>query len=278
MLPGVALLLAVFALFPHGAKAETLRIVGSTTVNPPVAEAAEILRDRLGARITVDTAGGSSGGLNALGAGRADVAMSSRPIAPRDRERYPDTDFREHPIGRDAIALIVSEDVWESGVRALSAEEMRAVYEGRLRNWRELGGPDRRIAFYSKEPGRGTWEVFADWLYGDASEAPPASHLEVGANAEARAKVAGTRGALSFVSVAWADGETVFPLAARDGDGRLLKPRAASGEGGSAYPLARPLLLVTDGPPEGLAAELIEFMRGPEGRVLVERHGFAVSR
>jgi len=152
------------------------------------------------------------------------------------------------------------------------------VYEGRLRNWRALGGQDRRIVFYSKEPGRGTWEIFAKWLYGDASEAPPASHLEVGANAEARAKVAGTRGSLSFVSTAWADGETVFPLAVREGDGRLLKPRASSGESGSAYPLDRPLLLVTDGPPEGLEAKLIEFMRSSEGRALVERHGFAARR
>ena len=112
-------------------------------MNPVVVEAATALREREGLSIQIDTLGGSSGGLSALGEHRVDVGMSSRPILASDRERYPDVDFQATAIGRDAVALVVSKDVWEAGVHALSRLQVQALYEGRIRNWRELGGPNR---------------------------------------------------------------------------------------------------------------------------------------
>ncbi len=250
-----------------------LRVNGSTTVNPVVSEAAEWLRAERGMEIFVDTQGGSSGGIAALADGRADVGMSSRPLGPADSERFPGIRFESHGLGFDAVALVVSKDVWEGGVRAISRAEMREIYEGRTRNWKQLGGPDRRIAFFNKEPGRGTWEVFAKWLYGDSSKAPLVSYPEVGANREVRNKVGATRGALSQLSAAWADGKTVFALGLRGDDGQVVRPtREALADG--RYPLARPLLMVTNGPPSGSAAELIEFLLSPRGQAMVERHGY----
>lgn len=253
--------------------AGALRVHGSTTVNPVVAEAAEILRAEREMDITVDTQGGSSGGISALGDGRADLAMSSRPLNASDSERYPGVRFTPHVIGADAVAMVVSRDVWEGGVRSLSRAEMQGIYEGRIRNWREVGGPDRRIAFFNKEPGRGTWEVFANWLYGDADDAPLVSHPEVGANEEVRTKVGSTPGSLSQLSVAWADGESVFALAVEGEDGELIEaaPEAiASG----AYPISRPLLVISDGPPQGAARELLDFIDSPRGQELVRHHGY----
>ena len=128
--------------------------------------------------------------------------------------------FNPIPVGEDAVALIVSPDVWQGGVRALSRAQMKEIYEGRVTNWKDVGGPDRRIVFFNKEPGRGTWEVFAHWLYGDAKKAPPVSFREVGANEEARNKVGSTRGAISQLSASWADGKTVFALGLKDDAGR----------------------------------------------------------
>src|SRR4051794_19575299 len=52
---------------------ETLKINGSTTVNLPVAEAAENLRAEKKMQIHVDTQGGSSGGISMLGDGSVQV-------------------------------------------------------------------------------------------------------------------------------------------------------------------------------------------------------------
>ena len=162
------------------------------------------------------------------------------------------------------MALIVSPDVWEGGVRALSRGQMRDIYEGRVTNWKDVGGPDRRIVFFNKEPGRGTWEVFAHWLYGDPKKAPQVSFREVGANEEARNKVASTRGAMSQLSASWADGKAVFALALKDDAGAAVEPTNANIKAGR-YPMSRPLFLITNGPPQGDAKAFVDFVLEPPG-------------
>ena len=253
--------------------AAVLKITGSTTVNLPVADAAEILRDLDDLTIFVDTQGGSSGGVAAIGEGLAQLGMASRPITDKDRQKFPQANFVATTIGSDALALVVSKDVWSGGVKSLDREQMQRIYEGKTTNWKQLGGPDQEIVFFNKEPGRGTWEVFAKWLYGDADNAPPVNHAEVGANEEARSKVASTRGAISQLSAAWADGETVFAIGIAGEDGTVVQPDLQTVLAGN-YPIARPLNLLTNGTPTGETKSFIDFMLGEQGQKLVSKHGY----
>lgn len=252
---------------------QALRVNGSTTVNPVVTEAAEILKKEQGLKIHVDTQGGSSGGITALGDGRVDIAMSSRPLNDADHKKYPNVEFLPTKIGEDAVALIVSKDVWDGGIKALTRGQVQGIYERKTSNWSALGGPDLRIAFFNKEPGRGTWEVFANWLYGKADKAPSVAHPEVGANEEARNKVAGSRGALSQLSASWADGKTVFALGIKGDDGKVVEPTAEHIVAGD-YPLSRTLWVITNGPPSGDAKVLIDFILSERGQKLVHKHGY----
>lgn len=273
LLRRAALATLLVAALSAGAQATAaLRVNGSTTVNPVVSEAAAILRAEEGLDIQVDTVGGSSGGIAALADGRAEVAMSSRPLAERDRRRFPQADFRAVQIGSDALALVVSRDVHDSGLECLGREQVRRLYEGEIANWRDLGGPDQRVVFFNKEPGRGTWEVFAAWLYGSADRAPLVSLPEVGSNEEGRSKVASTRGAVTQLSAAWADGERTFALPICTAAGAVAATAEAIEAGD--YPLARPLFVVTDGEPAGAARRLIEFVLGARGQGLLARHGY----
>lgn len=269
----ISVLGLVLAFVPGLCRAAALKINGSTTVNLPVAEAAEILRTERNMRIQLDAQGGSAGGIAALGDGLAQIGMSSKHLDAAARAKYPKVDFRETRIGEDAVALVVSQDVWEGGVRALSKAQARGIYERRITNWKELGGPDRRIAFFNKEPGRGTWEVFAHWLYGDSKNAPPVSFPEVGGNEEARNKVASTRGALSQLSASWADGKTVFALAVETAAGAAIPPTAEN-IANHRYPMSRPLFLLTNGAPAGDAKTFVEFMLSERGQELVRKHGY----
>lgn len=250
-----------------------LKINGSTTVNLPVAEAAEIWRERTGIGIQMDTQGGSSGGISMLGEGLVQLGMASKPVTQEDRDKFPQCDFYPIQIGADAVALIVSKDVWEGGVRSISPSEMADIYEGRITNWNQLGGLDQRIAFFNKEPGRGTWEVFAKWLYGDAEDAPLVSFPEVGGNEETRNKVSSTRGALSQLSASWADNKTVYALALKTEDGGEIFPSGTNIAEG-IYPMARPLFILSDQAPTGEAKKFVDFILSDEGQELVRKHGY----
>ena len=268
-----SLLLALLALSVATSLAETLKVNGSTTVNLPVAEAAEILRAEQKLDIQVDTQGGSSGGISMLGDGLVQVGMASKHVNDDDRAKYPAVKFNEIHIGEDAVALIVSKDVWDGGVHALTKQQIKDIYEGKITNWKDVGGKSQRIAFFNKEPGRGTWEVFVHWVYGNPKAAPQVSFPEVGGNEETRNKVAGTRGALSQLSSSWADGKRVFALGIKLDDGSVIEAtneNIASKE----YPLSRPLFLLTNGEPQGVAKPLIELVLSERGQELVKKHGY----
>jgi len=255
------------------ARAETLKINGSTTVNLAAAEAAEILRAELKIDIQVDTQGGSSGGISMLGDGLVQIGMISKSVSDDDRAKYPNVKFKEIHIGEDAVALIVSKDVWDGGVRILTKAQAREIYESKVTNWKAVGGKAQPIAFFNKEPGRGTWEVFAHWAYGNPKAAPQVSFPEVGGNEETRNKVAGTRGALSQLSSSWADGKKVFALALKLEDGMVVAPTNEN-IATKKYPLSRPLFLLTNGEPAGSAKIFVDFMLSERGQELVKKHGY----
>ena len=255
-----------------GGAARTLRVSGSTTVNPVAVEAADALR-RQGMRITVDSQGGSAGGIAQLGQGQVDVAMSSKPVTGEERARYPGVDFVETEIGQDAVGIVVRREVVDGGVTSLTRDQARDLFEGRVANWRQLGGPDLAVFVYDKEPGRGTREQLDRYLYGKDGTAPPPPDSDnfaiVGGNEETRAKLLSTPGSVGPLSTAFVTGHPKLALLAVDG----VEPTPAEIRSGR-YPLSRPLFLLTDGPPQGDAKRFIDHVLSPEGQELVRRQGF----
>jgi phosphate transport system substrate-binding protein len=265
--------LAAVALLHFNAVAQTLKINGSTTVNLPIAEIAEILRAEQKLDIQIDTQGGSAGGISSLGDGLVQIGMTSKPLTEDDQKKYPGVAFHPIHVGEDAVALIVSKDVWDGGVRAITKEQAKGIYDGKITDWKELGGKSQRIAFFNKEPGRGTWEVFVQWVYGSAKAAPQVSYREVGGNEEARNKVASTRGGLSQLSASWVDGKKVFALGLKLQDGTVVQPTKENIASGK-YPLSRPLYLLTNGEPKGAVKTFTDFVLSDRGQEIVAKHGY----
>lgn len=254
-----------------GAGGGTLRVSGSTTVNAVAADAAEVLRGD-GLKVTVDSSGGSAGGIAQLGDGQVEIAMSSKPIADSDRQRYPAVDFVPTEIGQDAVGVIVRREVVDGGLTGLTKDQVRALFEGRVKNWEELGGPDLAVFVYDKEPGRGTREVLDKYLYGSEKAPPPPqsdAYAIVGGNEETRTKLLSTPGSVGPLSSSFIEGYDKLAAFAIDG----VEPTSEN-VASSKYPMARPLFLVTNGPASGDAKRFIDYVLSPPGQDLVRKHGY----
>lgn len=251
---------------------EALRVSGSTTVNPVAADAAEILRAD-GLNVTVDSQGGSAGGIAQLGAAQIDIAMSSKALADSDRAAFPKVDFVATEIGRDAVGVVVRRQVVDGGVKSLSRDQLKGLFEGRIKNWSEVGGPNLTVFVYDKEPGRGTREVLDAYLYGKGVKAPPPpqsdNYAVVGGNEETRAKLLSTPGSVGPLSSSFVDGVAELAVVPVEGVG----PTAENVADG-LYPMARPLFLITNGAPAGSAKAFIDYVIGTEGQKLLNKHGY----
>lgn len=250
----------------------TLRVSGSTTVNPVAADAAEALRSG-DLTITVDTQGGSAGGITQLAAGQIDVAMSSKPVADSDRKAAPGVDFVETLIGQDAVGIVVRKEVLDGGLKGVSKAQLAMLFEGKVANWKELGGPDLEVFVYDKEPGRGTREVLDKFLYGKdvKAPAPPDSprYAIVGGNEETRTKLLSTPGSVAPLSSAYVADNPELGLLAVEG----VLPDATT-IADKTYALSRPLFLLTNGAPKGAAKTFVDYVLSAEGQQLLPRHGY----
>ncbi len=235
-------------------------------------EAASKLQDQ-GIDVKMHTEGGSTAGIAAVAGGAVEIAITIRHITPQERSVAPDKRFIEDTLAFQALALVVPDDVWGSGVRALSKDQMTKVYEGRVSNWKELGGEDRPLKFYNPEQGIGVWEPFVTWLYGDVRKAALGSKFEkVRSPEETRDSVEFNRGSISVAPPRFANGKGVFALAIKTEDGAVVQPTLEEMKS-QRYPLSRPIVAIVGGKPTGDVRKVLDFLRSKEGQELFAQIG-----
>ncbi len=249
-------------------------VVGSTTVLPVVSKASE---EYMGLHPNVSvlvSAGGSGVGVSMVGSGLADIGMISRNISNYEREEF-NLEFNEYVIGKDAVGVMVSSEVYNSGVTSLTLKQLRGIYSGDIENWAEIGGPDRKIFVIDKEGSRGTRHVFMKAVFGDPNADAPGADVIIGSNNEGQTAVAQSKTAIIMLSIAWENKEV--RAVGLDINGELIKPTYENIVNGR-YPISRDLVLITSGVPEKKTREFIEFMLSENGQKIVEDFGYVAVR
>ncbi len=245
----------------HAAEGK-LTLTGSSTVAPLALEMAKRFeKQNPGVRIDVQS-GGSSRGIADARSGVAQIGLVSRALKPEER------DLIAHTVALDGISLILHRS---NPVASLSDAQIKSIYTGQVRNWREVGGPDLPITVVNKAEGRSTLELFLHYFALSNSQIKP--QVVIGDNAQGIKTVAGNAGAIGYVSIGAADYE------ARQGTAIKLLPMGGVAASvaqvrAGKFPLVRPLNLVTRGEPKGLALAFIRFAKSQAAHDLVEAQFF----
>ncbi|MDD1710995.1 MAG: phosphate ABC transporter substrate-binding protein [Methanoregulaceae archaeon] len=249
---------------PLDSQETTLKVTGSTTVLPVVQAAADAyMADHPGADIQV-TGGGSSVGVQSVGEGTADIGMSSRDLKAGEKTTYPDLVVTT--IASDGIGIIVHPG---NTVPALSIDQVRAIYQGRVTNWKEVGGPDQVIVVTGRDSASGTREFFFETVMDRQNFTP--TQLEKNSNGAVKQTIMQTPGAIGYVGLGYIDNEVrAVPVIV---NGEPVMPTVDTILTGQ-YPITRPLIMMTQGAPQGLARDYLDYILSPAGQMIIAEEGF----
>lgn len=254
---------AVFMIQPSTICAkETIKYIGSSTVGKFITEASETY---LGAEFSINTAPESGGGETSTLYGKADIGGVAREVRPEILEKG----VTKILIGKDAIGVWVNAD---NPVNSLSIDQLKAIFTGKITNWKEVGGPNLMIHVYIVNPQSATRKVFQQAVMGDAAYAGSAIQT-VRPDPSVLDRVKADKSGIGQLSIALGVNHPVI---------EKVKTIAVDGHTASVhnpgYPITRPLYLITKGIPSGQVKAFIDWALSDAGQVIVKKYFVGIKK
>jgi phosphate transport system substrate-binding protein len=255
------------------ALAADLYYSGSSTIGTSILKvgAATAFEAKTGIKLAKIEEPGSGKGLKALLDDKVPVAGVSRPLKPEEKNQK----LVGTAIGYDAVAVYVHKD---NPVNNLTKEQIKGIFTGKIKNWKEVGGKDAPIAPNTEILGekRATTEFFQEMAMDGAAYA--AGLKEIDLPRDQIVDIASVPNSICGASLG------LLPATSKDVQAKVkaisvngVVPDDKSIQSG-AYLISRPLLLVTKGLPKDEAKEFITFMLSPEGQAIVAKNFVPVRK
>ncbi len=240
--------------------ATSIRIKGSDTMITLVQRWAEEFMQRHPSFAVYVEGGGTAAGIAALIKGEVEISAASRPLRAVEARQLA---VRHYNIG---VASLVAKDGLSiylhpgNPVRNLGLAQVRDIYLGKIKSWREVGGRDEPIVALSRSPNSGTYLYFQEHVldgqaYGNNVVSLPTTAAIVAA-------VEKDSTALGYGGIAY--GRQLVHCSI---DG--VSPTVAAVRR-DLYPITRYLYLYTAEKPRGAAKLFIDWVLSKEGQRLVK--------
>jgi phosphate transport system substrate-binding protein len=257
--------LAILFLMAGTVHAGNLTINGSTTVLPIAQKVAEAyMKENPDVKISV-SGGGSGNGIKSLIDGTTDIADSSRFIKQEEvkaavaKGTYP----VPFAVAYDSIIPVVHPS---NSMKKITLDQLKAIYMGKIKNWKEVGGPDLKIVVVSRDTSSGTYEVWEEKVM-KKERVFPGALLQASNGAVVQA-VSNNKNAIGYIGLGYVN--------------TSVKPLTVNGIMGSAkttldgtYPISRALYMFTPGWPSGDTLNFINYVLNPaKGQKYVEEVGY----
>jgi len=252
----VIFLLALLAVgCARVASDNTVIIAGSTSIEPFADKWAEVYMEKHPESIINVQGGGSSAGVQAAESGVADIGTCSRELKPEEEG------LNKIIVAYDGLAVILHPS---NSLSDLTSEQVKQIFAGEIRNWKDLGLKDKVITVVTREEGSGTRGAFQELVMKDTRIFKGA--IVQDSNGTVREIVANDPNAIGYISLGLVN-EAVRAVSL-DGvavtDENIISKK---------YNLMRPFLFVTKNAPAGEVKNFIDFVLSQEGQGLIREEG-----
>ena len=144
--------------------------------------------------------------------------------------------------------------------------QLKAIYKGEIKNWKDLGGPDRTIVVVSRDTSSGTYEVWEEKVM-KKERVFPGALLQASNGAVVQA-VSKNKHAVGYIGLGYVN-KSVKPLTVNG----IMGSEKTTLDG--TYPISRALYMFTRGWPTGDTLNFINYVLNPQkGQKYVEEAGF----
>lgn len=220
--------------------------------------------------------GGTGRGIEDFVNGLSDIANASRMISDDEFDLARDNQINPTQviIAVDAIAIITHPTL---RVDSLSIYQVRDIFNGKITNWKEVGGPNKEIHLYGRTKSSGT----NAYLRKNLLSCDFASSIEE--KETSRDIIAAVKSdplGIGYVGVGTLTDNNGLPVGnvwatyLYIEGGRAYSPYENKAVESGSYPLSRPLFQYFNGIPEGRLREFLKFELSVEGQSLVRQNGY----
>jgi len=213
--------------------------------------------------------GGTGTGIAALINGTVDLAQASRPM--KDDEKQQAAKARgaevvEQAVALDGLAVFVHES---NPLQSLTIAQIRDIFQGKVTNWSQVGGPNAQIILYGRESSSGTYDYFREHVLNKGDFAPAVQTLQ-GTAATINA-VGRDKNGIGYGGIAYAKDVRALAVAAEGA--QPVAPSEATVSDGT-YPLSRKLFFYHAGNAPERVTKFVQWTLTPEAQALVTRVGY----
>lgn len=213
--------------------------------------------------------GGTGTGVAALINGSIDLAMASRPMKDEEKQKAAQSrgsEVTEHAVALDALGVFVNST---NPVQHLTIAQIRDIFQGKTKNWKEIGGPDAQIILYGRESSSGTYDYFREHVLEKGDFAPQVQTLQ-GTAAIINA-IGHDKNGIGYGGIAYA--KEVRALAVQAEGAQPVAPSEATVADGT-YPLSRKLFFYFPSTAPERVTKFAQWSVTPEAQALVTKVGY----
>lgn len=238
-----------------GKSRENITAAGSTAFQPFAEKLADhYMSTHPEVSVTIQ-GGGSALGIQAALSGAAQIGMADLVKLPEEAAT-----LKNIIVARDGIVIVTHPS---NGLQGLTSEQVRSIFSGTIKNWKEVGGSDHAISVISREAGSGTRSSF-EKIIGKVTLTQDA--LIQDSNGTIRETVANDPFAIGYLSHGLVN-DKIKALAVDNAT--CCEKDIAAGR----YPLVRPVFLVYSPTISPAGQAFLDYLLSEEAQALIHKNG-----